>query len=208
MFEIFSIFFGLAFDNNDGGNNIIEGNRVKRKAVFLDRDGTINLDKGYVFRKEDFEFLEGSIEGMKKFSKAGYDLIVLSNQSGIARGYFKEAEYLNLEKWFVKELSKHGITLKAIYYCPHLPSAMIPKYRIQCDCRKPKLGMFERAIRENNIELSESIAIGDKMRDLEICKNGFTKGICVYAEYEHYDARQKIHFIKGGILQAADFYCK
>ncbi len=181
---------------------------LKPKAVFLDRDGTINVDKGYVYRREDFEFLEGSIEGMKKFKEAGYDLIVLSNQSGIARGYFKEEEYLKLEKWFVRELAARGIDLKAVYYCPHLPNAVIPKYRIHCDCRKPKLGMFERAVKENNIELSGSIAIGDKIRDLKICGNGFTEGVCVYADCEYYDARQRIHFMKGGILQAADYYCK
>lgn len=193
---------------NDRVIKTIERDCLKHRTVFLDRDGTINFDRGYVFQKENFEFLEGSIDGMRKFRDAGYDLIVLSNQSGIARGYYTEEEYLNLEKWFVKELAKQGIDLKAVYYCPHLPNAIIPKYRISCNCRKPKLGMFERAIKENNINLLGSIAIGDKMRDLEICKNGFTEGVCVYSDYEYYDIQKRIHFIKGGILQAADYFCK
>lgn len=194
--------------DDDGEINIIEKDPLKRRVVFLDRDGTINCDKGYVFHKKDFEFLEGSIDGMRKFKEAGYDLIVLSNQSGIARGYYTEEEYLSLEEWFVRELSKKGIDLKAVYYCPHLPNAIMPQYRISCNCRKPKLGMFERAIKEHHIDLSGSIAIGDKMRDLEICKNGFTEGVCVYADNEYYDKQKKIHFMKGGLLQAAEYFCR
>lgn len=174
----------------------------------MDRDGTINQDRGYVYRKEDFVFLDGSIEGMKRFREAGFELFVLTNQSGIARGYYTEEEYLSLERWFVRKLGEFGVDLKAVYHCPHLPNAAVPEYRAQCDCRKPKTGMFERAVRENNIDLSESVAIGDKVRDLEICKNGITQGVCVYSNDEYYDFGRRIHFIKGGIMQAADYFCK
>ncbi len=141
------------------------------KAVFLDRDGTINVDKHYLYRVKDFEFLPGAIEGMKAFQDAGYLLIVITNQSGIARGYYTEENYNILTNYMKSELEKKGVFLTDVLYCPHHPEAIIPKYKKECECRKPKLGLFFEAINKWDIDVNESVAIGDKMRDLMICRD-------------------------------------
>ena len=97
------------------------------KAVFLDRDGTINVDKEYLSRIEAFEYLPGTIEGLKILQDAGYLLIIVTNQSGIARGYYREEDYLNLENWMVNDLAQKGIKISASYYCPHHPNGKVVK---------------------------------------------------------------------------------
>ncbi len=141
------------------------------KAVFLDRDGTINIDKGYLYRIEDFEFLPGAIEGLRKLQEAGYLLIIITNQSGIARGYYTEEDFIKLNEYMKGELKKEGITITEVYYCPH--------YGNDCECRKPKTAMFERAVREFNIDLSKSYAIGDKERDCSICFKSECRGFLI-----------------------------
>ena len=147
------------------------------KAVFLDRDGVINVDKGYVYKIEDFEYLEGAIDNLRKYQKLGFLLIVITNQSGIARGYFTEEQYLALERWMISDLRSKGIFITACFYCPHLPDAIVPKYRCKCDCRKPGTALFHKAAEMYDIDLSESIAIGDKARDLTICNESGARGI-------------------------------
>lgn len=147
------------------------------KAIFLDRDGVINVDKGYVYKIEDFEYVEGAIENLLKYQEQGYLLIIITNQSGIARGYFTEEQYLALEQWMLSDLKSKGITIAACYYCPHLPDAVVPRYRCICDCRKPGTALFYRAAKDYDIDFSQSIAIGDKERDLAICKETHTKGL-------------------------------
>ncbi len=142
----------------------------KNKAVFLDRDGTINIEKNYLYKIEDFEFIPGAIEGMRLLQENGFLLVIVTNQSGIARGYYKEDDFFVLNSWMMKELDKRGVHISAIYYCPHHPDAIVPEYRKKCLCRKPQIGMFESAIEELNIDLSQSIAIGDKLRDCEIAR--------------------------------------
>ena len=148
------------------------------RAVFLDRDGTINVDKGFVYKIEDFEFLPGAVEGLKLLSNAGYLLIIITNQSGIARGYYTEEDFHLLNAWMLAELKQHyGIKIDAVYYCPHLPPSTdretvptkLKQYRIVCNCRKPGLELFYRAVKDFNIDLSQSFAIGDKERDCSIC---------------------------------------
>lgn len=176
-----------------------------KKAVFLDRDGTINVEKNYLYKIEEFEFLPGVIEGLKRFKMAGYLLIVLTNQSGIARGYYTENQYRILEKWMLNTLEKQRVVIDKVYYCPHLPDAEVEKYRKVCTCRKPGLGMFERAIQECKIDVSSSICVGDKMRDLALCENGITRGYLLYANDEStVSFNTKIHRVKGGILQVAE----
>lgn len=155
-----------------------------RRAVFLDRDGTINAEKGYLYKIEDFEFLPGAIAGLKKLKDAGYQLIIITNQSGIARGYYTEAAYQKLNGWMLKELGKAGIFIDGIYFCPHHPKAVIEKYRMDCPCRKPKLGMFEKAIREHDIDVAKSYAVGDKIRDCAICEVTDCKGFLIADQEE------------------------
>lgn len=150
-----------------------------RKAIFLDRDGTINVEKHYLYKIEDFEFIPGALEGLEMLQDAGYLLIVITNQSGIGRGFYTEKDLKLLNDWMICTLKGKGINLTAVYYCPHLPDAPLAKYRKECDCRKPKLGLFEQAISDYGIDLNESYAIGDKIRDLGICAQTSCRGFLV-----------------------------
>ena len=151
----------------------------KRKAVFLDRDGTINIDKGYLYRISDFEFLPGAVDALKMLQSAGYLLIIITNQSGIGRGYYTEEDFMRLNDYMKAELAKSGVNISGVYYCPHLPDAEVERYRKICDCRKPATGLFERAVKDFNIDLSRSYAIGDKERDCAICSVSDCKGFLI-----------------------------
>lgn len=149
------------------------------KAVFLDRDGTINVDKAYLSKIEEFEYLPGVIEGLRMLQDAGFILIIVTNQSGIARGYYSEEDFLELNEWMLSDLKEKGINIAKVYYCPHHPTALVEKYRIDCECRKPKLGMYKKAIEELDIDLSQSFAIGDKIRDSAICEKTSCRGYLI-----------------------------
>ena len=149
------------------------------KAIFLDRDGTINVEKNYLYRIEDFEFLPGVIEGLRILQEKGFVLIIITNQSGIARGYYSVEDYKNLNNWMLKNLKEQGVYITDVYYCPHLPNATVPEFRLDCNCRKPKLGLFEKAAIDYNIDISRSYAIGDKLRDLSICNNSDCHGFLI-----------------------------
>ncbi|TNH02351.1 D-glycero-beta-D-manno-heptose 1,7-bisphosphate 7-phosphatase [Testudinibacter sp. TR-2022] len=135
------------------------------KAIFLDRDGTINIDHGYVYEIDRFEFIDGCIEALLELKQMGYLLVLVTNQSGIARGYFSEDQFLQLTEWFDWSLADRGVDFDGIYYCPHLPDG-IGEYRQDCDCRKPKPGMLLQAIQELNIDPNHSFMVGDKIEDL------------------------------------------
>ena len=152
---------------------------MSNKAIFLDRDGTINIDKGYVYRVEDFEFLPGAIEALRLLQEAGFILIIITNQSGIARGYYTEEDFERLNRWMLTELERHGVHIAAVYYCPHLPDAEVERYRKICTCRKPETGLFERAVHDFDIDLSLSYAVGDKERDCSICLKSECRGFLI-----------------------------
>ena len=148
--------------------------KKKNKAAFLDRDGVINIDYGYVHKWENFQFCEGAIEGMKNLLKLNYKIVIITNQSGIARGIFNEKEYTILTKKYLKQLEIHGVEITAIYHCPHHPSfSEFPNNK--CDCRKPNPGLFNKAIEFFDFSLENSIAIGDNKRDLEAAKRAGIK---------------------------------
>lgn len=149
------------------------------KAVFLDRDGTINVEKNYLYRIEDFEFLPGVVDALKLLQQAGYLLIIITNQSGIGRGYYTEADFQKLNSWMIDTLKNSGVYITDVYFCPHLPDAKIDKYRKECNCRKPKLGMYEQAVIDHSISLPNSFAIGDKIRDCAICESTECKGFLI-----------------------------
>lgn len=130
------------------------------KAIFLDRDGVINLDKAYVSKIEDFEFCEGVFEALTHFQNLGYLLIIVTNQSGISRGYYTEEDFQKLTDWMRKELLHVRIKIDAVYHCPHAPEA-------NCACRKPQSGMFLKAIEDFDIDVKQSWMIGDKPSDIE-----------------------------------------
>ena len=149
----------------------------KHKAVFLDRDGTINVDKHYLFRQEDFEYMDGALEGLKVLSDMGFLLVVITNQSGIARGFYTEKDYFLLDTWMKSDLKKRGIFLAKTYFCPHHPKGIVDRYKKACNCRKPGTELFWKAQKELDIDMHCSYAIGDKERDLSICSETDVTGI-------------------------------
>ena len=132
------------------------------KAAFFDRDGTINIEKNYLYKVEDFEFIKGIPELIKKYNDEGYVVIVVTNQAGIARGYYTEKDMNLLHRYINEQLAKIGAHIDAFYFCPHHPDITG-----ECNCRKPKTGMLEKAIKEWNIDVTESILYGDKPWDIE-----------------------------------------
>lgn len=138
------------------------------RAVFLDRDGTINVEKNYVHRVEDFEFIDGAIEGIALLNQHGFKVVVVSNQSGIARGFYTPNDVHVLHDHIQRELRKHDALIDAFYYCPHHPEAAIDMYRLNCDCRKPNPGMVLRAEKKLDLDLKSSYIVGDLVADIEL----------------------------------------
>ncbi len=143
---------------------------MENKAVFLDRDGVINVDHAYVHKIEDFEFIPGVFEACRKFVAAGYRLIVVTNQSGIGRGYYSEADFQRLTEWMKGRFAEEGAPLSAVYFCPHHPKNAVEPYKMECQCRKPGPGMLLDAIAEFDIDPSLSVMVGDKGADMEAAK--------------------------------------
>ncbi len=139
-------------------------------AAFLDRDGVINRDFGYVGSVERFEFRDGIFELLKFLQEKGYKLFVVTNQSGIARGYYTERDFHNLMKYMINELKKRGIEIEDYNFCPHHPDITG-----ECDCRKPKPGMILELAKKHGIDLENSIMIGDNLSDIEAGKNAGVK---------------------------------
>jgi D,D-heptose 1,7-bisphosphate phosphatase len=140
------------------------------KAAFLDRDGVINLDSGYVHRWEDFVFAAGAISAMRDLQAAGFLLIVVTNQAGIARGYYTTAQFGTLTAQMLGHLEREGVKIAGVYHCPHHPSGSVPALAIECDCRKPAPGLLLAAAREHGVSLADSILIGDKPSDIGAAK--------------------------------------
>lgn len=135
----------------------------KNKAVFLDRDGTINVDTGHLYKTEDLVFIKGIPEFIRKYNELGDKVIVITNQAGIAKGYYTEEDMHKLHNYMNEKLkSEYGAKIDAFYFCPHHPD-----FTGECNCRKPKTGMLEKAIKDFNIDISQSILVGDKPWDIE-----------------------------------------
>ena len=135
---------------------------AKRKALFLDRDGVINIDHGYVGRVEDFDFVDGILELIREAEAEGYLPIVVTNQSGIGRGYYSEADFEKVTAYMLKKMQEAGIGIgrEQVFFCPHSPEE-------QCACRKPQPGMFLEAARRFDLDMPASWMIGDKATDIE-----------------------------------------
>ena len=136
-------------------------------AAFIDRDGVINIDHGYLHHWADFRWVPGAVQGLRALQDAGYALVVVTNQSGIARGYYTEAQYQALTAHMVEALAAEGVTLAGVYHCPHHPEGSVPGLTLACDCRKPAPGMILQAIRELGLDPSHSLIVGDKDSDIE-----------------------------------------
>jgi D-glycero-D-manno-heptose 1,7-bisphosphate phosphatase len=143
-------------------------NLKKNRAIFLDRDGVINIDKSYVCKIEDFEFCVGIFDVLRTLQKMGYLLIVVTNQSGIGRGYYTSEDFKVLTKWKLKELEKESIFIDEVYHCHHDPDE-------GCGCRKPATGMLDAAKHKFDIDMANSWMIGDKKSDILAGKNAGVK---------------------------------
>ncbi len=167
-----------------------------KKAIFLDRDGIINVDHSYVYKKENFVFCEGIFETLKHFLSLNYELIIVTNQSGIGRGYYSEKDFEKLTSWMLDEFTCKLIKITKVYHCSHNPDE-------GCGCRKPAIGMFEKAKVEFDIDMQNSWMIGDKPSDIQaginanipntIFINSFT---CKEASYSVKSILDTINIIK------------
>ncbi len=144
---------------------------TSRPAAFLDRDGVINVDRGYVYRPEDFEFIDGVFEGASTLQRLGFALVVISNQSGIGRGLYSEADLDALNRWMLRQFDKRSICIEGVFHCPHHPTAALGPYKRECECRKPAAGMLFRAARELDLDLEHSALFGDRASDLQAAAN-------------------------------------
>jgi D-glycero-D-manno-heptose 1,7-bisphosphate phosphatase len=142
-------------------------NAPLKRAVFLDRDGTVNAEREYLHRPEDFEFIPGAPQAIRLLNDAGFCVIVVTNQSGIARGFYDEAALERLHRYMDGELARFGARVDAYYFCPHHPRHGTGAYTRECACRKPLPGMLVQAAADLAIDLAESWIIGDKLADVE-----------------------------------------
>ena len=132
------------------------------KCLFLDRDGVINIEKNYLYKIDDFEFIDGIFDLCRYYLSLGYIIVVVTNQSGIARGYYTKDDFETLTSWMIDEFEKKSIEIKKVYFCPHHPDI-----DGECKCRKPKPGMLLDAKKEFDIDMADSVMVGDKERDIE-----------------------------------------
>lgn len=138
-----------------------------RPAIFLDRDGTLNKDHGYVHDSDQFEFIDGGIEALIQLKALGFVLVLVTNQSGIAKGKFTEQQFFTLTQWMDWSLADRGVDLDGIYYCPHHPEGRVQELRQHCDCRKPQPGMLLTASKELGLDIPASYMVGDKLEDMQ-----------------------------------------
>ena len=166
------------------------------KTIFLDRDGVINKEVRYLFRLSDFEFIDGVFDACLYFQKLSYKIIIISNQSGIARGYYNENDYQKLTKWMLGQFNDNGINILDIFYCPHSPESL-------CECRKPKPGMLIEAEYKYNISMKDSWMIGDKETDIKAANlAGITNTILVRSGHLVDKSNSKSKFTIDSIKQS------
>jgi D-glycero-D-manno-heptose 1,7-bisphosphate phosphatase len=157
-----------------------------QRAVFLDRDGTINVEKDYLYKIEDFEFIPGAPEAIKSLNQAGFLVVVTTNQSGVARGFYTEDDVMHLHRHIAAELDRYGAHVDVWLYCPHHPSGR-GSYALPCNCRKPLPGMLQEAAARHDIDLEHSTMIGDKLADIEAGEAAGCRTILVRTGYGRKD---------------------
>lgn len=162
------------------------------KALFLDRDGVVNVEKNYLYKIDDFELMEGIVDVCRAYEAKGYLIIIVTNQSGISRGYYSENDFKHLSEWMIDHFKALGVTLSRIYHCPHHESI-----DGQCDCRKPEPGMFLEAQKDFDIDMKNSVMIGDNERDIEAAiRAGVTTNILLSAQATQSAANRIVKSLK------------
>jgi D-glycero-D-manno-heptose 1,7-bisphosphate phosphatase len=153
-----------------------------KRAVFIDRDGTINEEKEYLYRTDDFAFIPGAAQAIRRFNEAGFLVIVVTNQSGVARGFYTEEDVHLLHRYIATQLEPFGARVDAWFYCPHHPDGR-GSYALPCRCRKPLPGMLLEAARRFDIDLESSVMIGDKLVDVQAGAAAGCRSILVRSGY-------------------------
>lgn len=141
------------------------------KALFLDRDGVVNIDHGYVHKIESFEFVEGIFELCIAFQQAEFMLFIVTNQAGIAKGLYSETDFEILNHWMLERFSEQGVCIQDVHYCPHHTEAVNHAYKKDCQCRKPAPGMLLKAQQNWQLNMPDSVMIGDRLSDMQAAKN-------------------------------------
>lgn len=183
----------------------------KHKAVFIDRDGTLNVEKDYVFRIEDFEFISGAIEAVRLLNENSFKAVVISNQSGIARGYYTPNDVHILHDHIQRELKKHKAFMDAFFYCPHHPDGTVKEFQKVCECRKPNPGMILQAEQKLNLDLEQSYVIGDNLTDIQLKEKVPLKTILVRTGHGEKNIKAlkasdiQPDRIEGNLLQAVQY---
>ncbi|NVJ60870.1 MAG: HAD family hydrolase [Gammaproteobacteria bacterium] len=136
------------------------------KVIFLDRDGVINVDTGHLYKIGDWKFTSNCVKALKSFVKKGFEIIVITNQAGIAKGYYSVHDYNVLTDWYVNYLANKDVPILDVFYCPHHPEGNIDEFSVSCNCRKPKPGLIESAFVKYDIDIANSFLVGDKISDI------------------------------------------
>ena len=165
-----------------------------KKALFLDRDGIINVDHGYVYQIDKFEFTKDIFDLLHLFADAGYLLFIVTNQSGIGRKYYTQEDFQTLTKWMIETLHQHGIEIQEVQYCPHTPQD-------KCPCRKPATGMIDNILKNYAIDLENSWLIGDKQSDIDLALNANIPNTIAIGEREIINSRYSFE----SILQCKEY---
>ena len=168
------------------------------KTIFLDRDGVINKEKNYLYKIEDFEFINGVFEACRYFTNLEYKIIIITNQSGISRHFYTENDYVNLTKWMINQFNNNDINILDIFHCPHEPKS-------NCNCRKPNPGMFLEAKTKYNIDMKSSWMIGDRENDIIAANNaGIHNTILVKSGHKVNEEKSNAKFIIESIYQSKE----
>jgi len=166
------------------------------KAIFLDRDGVINKEVGYLHKIKDFQFIDSVFDACLHFQSLGFKLIIVTNQSGIGRGYYDESEFQLVNNWMLQQFNNQGIKILDVFFCPHGPES-------GCDCRKPKPGMLTQASKKHNINMEDSWMIGDKEADIQAANAaGIQNTILVKSGHAIDERNSKASFVLNSIEQA------
>ena len=171
------------------------------KAIFLDRDGVINVEKNYLYRIEDFEFIDGVVEALVYLQDLGYKLFVITNQSGIGRGYYTYEDFLKLTHWMIDTLDEYGVCISQVECCPHAPDE-------NCNCRKPKIEMIENIMKNHPVDLTNSWLIGDKDSDIKCAFNAGIKNTIQVQSGHAFESSSATFVIKSLRIDTIQKYIK
>lgn len=179
---------------------------MNQKALFLDRDGVINIDHGYVYKLEDFQFVDGIFELCRQAIASGYLIFVITNQAGIGRGYYSIADFDHLIKWMCEEFVAQGILISKVYYSPFHSIHGLGKYKKDDESRKPRPGMIHQAVKEFGIDLSGSVLVGDKYSDIQAGKNAGVGTNILYTGNSGLRPESELTFHVISTLNEAEFF--